>query len=291
MNQSAKKEYDYFSYFNKPLVPAYCVRNGLHSEMYSRAKKGFLVNFLNPLDTFRSINISEIVTEKDNLDRVLAKNSANELSAMGLDLPINFQQQHVINLNCSYILNSCLCFVLVETKKGIKTFFATKSSYILSALKPHFAVTELKKKLDNFQLQFTTSYNEVNTGVFETVTFSNDKGGLRLGKAKINCNAKSTVIIPMYVIGNYLDSLDNHLRKNKVVITYKGSDGDKEVVTTLIPALIAKWLRTNNKKDVEKVIDNSQNPYVFGELFLPDLYNKNKFVNFHALSIKSVKKF
>lgn len=286
-----QKEYEYFGYVGKRITDAYCADSGIHQEFYERGLKGFMMSFTNSLDTFRSVCIKEIVTEKGSLDRVLAHYSAIELRNMGLPLPAGFETQHILELNTSYILNSTLCWVAIETKKGTNSFFATKNPHMLTALSSHFAETESKKRLVNFQPQLTNTYNELNTGIFEAVTLSNDNGGLRLGKAKINCNAKGTIITTMYSLGNFIDSVSNYLGKNKTLIVYTENGEEKNLVTTLIPAVLEKWIGAKHKNTISNIIDNSQNPFVYGELVLPNLYKRNDFVNLHVLSIKSIRSF
>lgn len=287
-----KKQYDYFGYLQKTLTGAFCSKNEFHSEMYELGhKKGFMVSFLNPLNTFRSISINDIVTENGTLDEELAEYSGGELRNMGLALPINFSHSHRIELNASYILNSSLCWVSVESKKGRVTFFATKNPQILSALFPYFADTEKKKKFTNFQTQFTTTFTELNSGTFNVVALTNDNGGLRLGKARVNCNSKSIKITTMYALGNFIDSISNYLCKNKVLIVYTENSEEKNLVTTLVPDVLSKWLGTKDKQSIARIVDNSQNPFVYGELILPNLYKRNEFISLHVLSIKSIKNF
>lgn len=287
-----KNQYNYYRYLGSSITDACCTNNGLHRDMYGLGtSKGHMVSFLKPMDTFRSICISDIITEEGTLDKAIADYSAKELRNMGLALPVNFSSSHRSELNTSYILNSSLCWVSIKTKKGTNTFFATKSPFVLSGLYPNFAETEIRKRRISFNEQFITSYKELNTGIFQVVTLINDNGGLRIGKDKINCNAKNTIITTMYAIGNFIDSVSNYLGKNKALIVYIENGEERNVVTTLVPTVVEKWIGGNDKSQAENIIKNSQNPFVYGELILPNLYTKKEFVNVPVLSIKSIREF
>lgn len=282
---------EYFSYVGRSLVNACCSNSGLHNDLYKRGIQGFFITFNRDLPTFRTVNIGETIIGHTTLDKAMAQANANELRKLGLILPLDFSKKYINSLDISYILNSSLCWVSVTTKKGKTTFFATKNPNILSIMSPHFAKTEAKKSFDNFLTQLNTSYSELTTGIFEVVTLTPDTLGLKLGKAKINCNDEETIITTMYSIGNYIDAITGFLNRHKVILTYIENDEEKSFVTSLKPALISCWLRTKNKTYINEVIKNSSSAYIFGQLTLPDLYKKNKFVTLHVLSIKSLHKF
>lgn len=287
-----QKQHNYFGYIGKPLADAYCINNGFHDEMYTcGSKKRCFMNYLNKMDTFRTVNIADMISDNISLQEALAEYNASELRSMGLALPLNFSKQHINELNASYILNSSLCCVTTVTKKGTNSFFTTKNPNIFVAISNNIAETGSKKNLNNFRLQFTSSYSELSTGKFEILTLTNDAGGFKLGKAKVNCNSKDTILTTVYSLGNYVDSVFNYLCKNKVLILYTDGDKEKSLVTTLIPEIVQKWIYTKDKNEATRVIENAQNPYVFGELVLPNLYKRNDFVSLHVLSIKSIRNF
>ncbi len=178
-----------------------------------------------------------------------------------------------------------------EQKGQSKGIFATKSYEVLKSLEEHFAKTEKRKKMQSFQAQLSTNYSELASGIFEVVMITLDSSGLKFGKAKIKCNDKGTVMTTMYSIGNHIDSVINYLSKHKALITYIDEGTEKNVVTSLVPNILEKWLETRNQKEVERIIEGSSNPFVFGELIVPNLYRKNDFVTMQILSIKSIKKF
>jgi hypothetical protein len=137
----------------------------------------------------------------------------------------------------------------LENKKGNpKVFFATKSYEVLKSLEEHFAKTEKRKKMQSFQAQLSTNYSELASGIFEVVMITPDSSGLKFGKAKIKCNDKGTVMTTMYSIGNHIDSVINYLSKHKALITYIDEGTEKNVVTSLVPNILEKWLETRNQK-------------------------------------------
>lgn len=290
---SIKNRNEYFGYLNKPIADCACINNSFHKDLYARGRSGFIINYVKSGDTFRSINLSEIVTESGTLDKELVIVSMMELNRMGLPLPVDFNRKCPISLIGSYILNSSLCTVEVKHKNGVtERFFTTKSQAILLTLSNEIAESEKKKSLKTFETQFTTTYEELCTGIFQVIKLTPEVGGLKFSRVKININSNSTNIHTMYSIGKYIDSVCNFLSRNKVVIEYLNEDGDVEsFVTSLIPTEVATWLRTKNNDDIVSVINGSQNPYSFGELILPNLYKRGEYRTFGVLDIKSIKIF
>jgi hypothetical protein len=281
----------YYGYLDAPIAPAYCSSNGLHNDLHKKGvQRGIMISFTEPLKTFRSVNIRELSADNSTLDLILAEYNTMELRRAGLDLPINFAKSKKTELIASYILNSSLCWVSTTTKNGSKSFFATKNPFIFSSLSSLFAESEYRKKTCGFAEQFTTTFSEITTGKFQIISLIFDNGGFRIGKATINCKSEDTTIVPMYVIGNYIDSICNYLSNNKVIITYTEDSKEKSFVTTLNPIIIQQWTKSKDINIVNSIIDKSQNPFIYGQLILPNLYKFKDFVTLHVLSITSIRK-
>lgn len=287
-----RRQSDYFRYVNAPIVPALSSKNEFHSDMYRQgAKSGFLMTFgKEPLPTYRSINISEVVTEHGTLDDGVALYSAEELRHLGLPLPPGIERKYKESLILAYLFNSSLCYVEQHKKNIIESFYATKNFGVFSALSDYLAETEKKKKVESFQTQFMNSHAEISSGIYEVIKISNDHGGLRLSKCRVNSQRNGTVILPLYAIGNYIDSIYRFLVKNHVVITYLEDEVERKLATTLNPKSLSKWLNTKNMNTVKQVQETWVNPFDFGEIILPDLFRQNEFVTLRVLDIKSIQK-
>ncbi|MEC1718736.1 hypothetical protein [Schinkia azotoformans] len=285
-----KRQHQYFQYSFRPIVPALCSDNQFHQDMYERSAKGLLTSFGNEsLPTFRSVHISEIVTESGTLDEGVAFFNAEELRQMGLPLPLGFEKKYKDSLIPSYILNSSLCYVETTNRNGKTSFFATKNLGVIHALTNDLAETEKRKKVDQFIEQLSTSHFELTSGIFEALKLVNDNGGLKLQKCRINSRKEGTVIIPMYIIGNYIDRVIRFLGSHRVVMTYLVEGEEYPLVTSLREDILAKWINTNNAYQVKKIQDSWQNPFVFNELILPDLTRSNEFVTVQVLDIISIR--
>lgn len=217
-----KRQHEYYRYLGRPIVPALCVDNGFNQDMYDRgAKDGFLITFAGQTQpTFRAIDISEMVAENGRLMDDVALYSAEELRQSGLPLPTGVEHKYKGSLINSYILNSGLVYVEINTKNGKVSFYATKNLAVIHALSNELAETEKRKKVANFHEQLATSHAELSSNTFEIIKVVNDRDGMRLSKHRLNCNSKRTVIMPMYVIGNYIDKLIFLLGNQRVMMTY-----------------------------------------------------------------------
>lgn len=292
-NESRRnRQHHYFQYLNSPIVSPLCADNEFHHDMYNRgAKDGFLITYADqPQQTFRSVDMSEMVTECGKLIDGLALYSAEELRQSGLPLPKGVEHQFKGSLINSYILNSSLAYIETIGKNGKSSFYATKHLGVVQALSNDLAETEKRKKMDSFYEQFTTTFTQLSSNIFEVIKLENDRGGLKLSKHRVNFNAKGTVIMPLYSIGNYIDKLIALIGNHRVMITYLKDNTEYKLVTSLRSDAIAKWLKTNSPNAIHKVQGSWQNPFAFGEVILPNLMVSDQYVTIQVLDITSIQK-
>ena len=286
-----RKQLDYFQYLGRPVEPALASSNQFHYDMYHRGEKGFLVTFCGESECFRAVDISEMEMEYGSLAKGVARFSAEQLRVMGLPLPHGIETSYAKSLIASYLLNSCMCYVEIEKKDGLKEgFYATKNYNFLAAVSEKLADTEKRKRIENYNTQFETSHTELSTGIFQVVKVINDIGGFRVSKAKVNIHNKKTFILPLYAMGNYLDKIGWFLGKHQVYLTYESNGKEQTVLTSLRPDVLSQWMRTNDCKEITKVIDTVINPLNPGQITLPNLFGPNQYVTLHASDIKEIKK-
>ncbi|MEC1717801.1 hypothetical protein [Schinkia azotoformans] len=286
-----KKQLNYFQYLGRPIEPALASSNQFHYDMYHRGERGFLVTFCGESECFRAIDISKMEMEYGSLAKGVARFSSEQLRHMGLPLPHGIETSYAKILIGSYLLNSCMCYVEIEKKDGVKEgFYVTKNYNILEAVSDKLADTEKRKRIETFNTQFETSHTELSTGVFQVVKLINDMGGLRVSKGKVNIHNKKTFILPLYAIGNYLDKIGWFLGMHQVYLTYEANGEEKTVSTSLRPDILAQWMRTNDRNAIAKVIDSVINPFNFGQITIPDLFRPNGYVTLQATDIRDIKK-
>jgi hypothetical protein len=285
-----KKQHDYFSYVDKPIDELLCSSNRFHDDMGKVGRRdGRLITFGEKPLIHHSIDVSEMITEYGVMNEDIAKSSAEELRNNGLALPLGIERNYKNSLIYAYILNSCLCYVEVNKKNGVKEcFYATKNMDVYAELHDELADSQKKKQFDRIQSQFTTTYLEVSSGIFEVVKLTPDRDGLQLSKQRANSNSKDTVIIPMYSIGYYIDYLLHLLSNHRAVVTFTENGEKQKLITSLKYEALAKWMNTNEDNAIEKVQESWNNPFVFGEIILPDLFSCNDYVTVSVLDITSV---
>lgn len=292
-NVQAQNEYNYFRYIGQPLTEALYANNPFHNNIYVNNKKQlFYTDYLGYTNSFRCSSLDNIFIGKITLDKYLAHYSAIELRNLGLQLPLNFESNHKRELIASYLLNSSLCWIYsTNSKKEDKMFFVTKSAAIFTKTSKYFAPTEVKKKISKYANQLTTTYQELSSGQFNVVTFTNDKDGFRIGTAKINImDTKNVYLNTMYSIDILLGFILRYLRQHTVLLSYNENGSLKTILTSLRETDISKWLGTRNKEKITEVIDGAQNLFLFGDLILPLLNEKEcKFININLISIRSIK--
>ncbi|MFC5530478.1 hypothetical protein [Cohnella yongneupensis] len=290
-HNQVSNEHAYFRINGVPNVPALSVDNAFHRDMYSRGvEEGLLITCgRKPITPFRSVDISEMITERGTLDDGVAFYSAVELRQSGLPLPIGFEQRYKLPLIYAYMLNSALCYVEVSRKNGMDTFFATKSYEVIQAFSHELAETEKRKKVEDYEQQLLTSHTELQSGIFEFVKLVPDRGGFKIFKAKVNTNKKDTIVIPMYSIANFIDSIIRFLGRHHVMIKYVEDGQEYQFVTSLREDILFQWLDTKNSADVKKVQESWQNPFSFTEMTLPELSRDHTFVTVRALDITSIR--
>lgn len=287
-----KKQHDYFSYVDKPIDESLCSSNRFHDDMGKIGRRdGSLITFGEKPLMYHSMDVSEMITEYGIMDEDIAKSSAEELRNSGLALPLGVERNYKHSLIHAYNLNSCLCYVEVHKKNGVKeSFYATKNMGVYAELHNQLADSQKKKQFDRIQAQFTTTFMEVSSGIFEVVKLTPDRDGLQLSKHRVNSNSKDTVVIPMYSIGYYIDYLLHLLSNHRVIVTFIENGEEQKLITSLKHGALAKWMNTNDDNAIEKVQDSWNNPFVFGEIILPDLFSCNEFVTVQVLGIISVQK-
>ncbi|RAV06618.1 hypothetical protein [Paenibacillus sp. YN15] len=288
----SQRQHEYFKIIGKPVVPALSVDNGFHRDMYERGvKEGYLITCCGERQhTFRSVDISEMVTECGRMMDGIAFYSAEEIRQSGLPLPIGVERQYTGSLIHSSLLNGTLCYVEADGKNGKSSFYATKHMGIVHALKNDLAESEKRKKVEGYHDQLTTSHQELSSNIFNVIKIVNDRDGFKLSKHRLNLNRKGIVMMPMYSIGNYIDKLIYCLTHHRVLMTYLEEGVGYQFVTSLRTDAIAKWQQSNHAATIQKVQDSWQNPFDFGEIILPNLLIPNQYVKVRVLDIISIQK-
>ncbi|HWO97222.1 MAG TPA: hypothetical protein VNM45_13000 [Bacillus sp. (in: firmicutes)] len=281
------KQHEYFRYLNKSIGEYLFASNSFHLEMCKKGMQdGSLITFGQKPFTFHSISVREMIAEYGTVDENISRFSAEELRNSGLALQLGVERKYKNSLIYSYILNSCLCYVERVRRNGSKDcFYATKNMSVYAGLE-----IQEETKIDRLQKQFTTTYAEISSGIFEVVGLTPDRDGVQLSKQRLNINSKDTVIIPVYSIAFYIDYLLCILGKHQVMVTFIENGVEQKLFTSLSHEALAKWMHTNDDKEIEKVQDSWNNPFVFGELILPDLFRSNEFVAVRVLGITSIQK-
>jgi hypothetical protein len=286
MNQTAAKA-PYYRYGGVPVVPALSVDNGLHRDLY---QKGFSAGFLVTMKgqqppIFRSSDIGEM----GHLVDEIAQWSAAELRHGGLPLPPGIERTMTTALVNSYFLNSCLMYVEHETKNGVSSYYAAKNDDVVKALSDHIATNEFKK-MKTFGEQWSTSYTELDTQVFQVVKIVPEMGGFMLSKQRIHLNSKGVTMLPVYSIANYIDKLIYWLSQSKVKVIVTENGEDKSVITSLNTSVLGAWLNTHDAATIQQAQENWQNPFNFGVLSLPDLESRLQYVTVPVLGIRRFEK-
>lgn len=281
---------NHYGYINRPITPALTAHNGCHQDLYQKGvSQRVLINYLKPTDTFRSVSISDIVTDRGRMDRDISYASMHQLVDLGLQLPPDSFNRLSVPLITSYLLNSSLCYVESLTRDGRrKTYFTTKNYSVVNALADKLVLGENISKLKGYQAQLNTSVTEVYDGTFDAVILAPEVDGLKISKGKINSNNKTTFISTMYSVGNWNDSIIRYLARTKVKIFYWEDGEQKVLLTSLLPQMIASWLGTNNKAAVLKVIEETQDAYCLGNIILPDFNHRGEFVTVPIINISSI---
>jgi hypothetical protein len=290
MNKTSAKA-PYYRYGGVPVVPALSVDNGLHSDLYQKGlSAGFLVTMKGQQPPiFRSSDIGDMVTENGKLTDEIATWSAVELRYGGLPLPPGIERTMSTALVNSYFLNSCLMYVEHQTKSGVSSYYATKNDDVVKALSDHIATNELKK-MKTFGEQWSTSYTELDSQVFQVVKIVPEMGGFVLSKQRIHLNSKGVTMVPVYSIGNYIDKLIYWLSQSKVSIVYTENGEDHSVITSLHAGVLGAWLNTHDAATIQQAQENWQNPFHFGVLSLPDLASRQQYVTVPVLGIRRFEK-
>ena len=290
MNQTAAKA-PYYRYGGVPIVLALSVNNGLHSDLYQKgASAGFLVTMKGQQPPiFRSSDIGDMLTTGGKMVDEIAMWSAAELRYGGLPLPPGIERTMPTALVNSYFLNSALMYVEQATKSGVSSYYATKNPDVVKAMSDHIATNECKK-MTTFGEQWSTSYTELDTQVFQVVKIVPEMGGFVLSKQRVKLNSKGVTMLPVYSISNYIDKLIYWLSQSKVRIVYTENGEDKSVITSLHASVLGAWLNTHDAATIQQAQENWQNPFNFGVLSLPDLESRLQYVTVPVLGIRRFEK-
>lgn len=286
-----EKTYDYFRVGGYPVVPAMCVGNPFHREAYARGvRDGCLITFQGQKSTtFRGVDISKIKMHARSMLDLLTAFYAMELRSNEFPLVAGAERKFPGALVHAYLLTSTLCYVEIEDKNGVSGFFTTKSSAIYEAMSDYRTVASRKQKPNSFYAQLDLAYAELNSNVFDALKFSADRDGYKVSKCKLNLSKPSITILPMYSIAAYIDAIIAGLMKHRVWITYL-DDGNAEskVMTSLRSDVLAYWLRTCDPRAVQQAQSVWQNPFLFGEITLPDLKSSYQHVTLRVLNIQDI---
>lgn len=289
-SEAHQKIYDYFRVGGNGVVPALCVANPFHKEMYDRGvKEGYLITFQGrKTKTFRVVDISKIMMNGRSVLDLLVTVYAEELRSTEFPLVAGAERKIPGSLTNAYLLNSTLCYVEIEDKNGVSGFFVTKSPLIYQAMSDYRTVASKRQKPNSFYDQLSVSYAELNSNVFDVLKFSVDRDGYKVTKYKLNLTRSNVTILPMYSIAAFIDAIIAGLMNHRVLITYLDGNAESKLMTSLRTDVLAHWLRTCDPKVVQQAQNGWQNPFLFGELTFPDLKSSYQHVTLQAMKIKDI---
>ncbi len=283
-----------FAYENVPVSTSeLCVQNDLHFSLCNRGLQGnspTLITFNNFPPVVGRVDASEIDLGGTPLDTWVGRAQLGFLRDNGVELPTASTNRLCAPLVISYLLKSSVCVAMVNAQSGTEFMLVTKSSEVVSALRSQLAPADRKKGIEHFNSQFTTSYEELRSGQYNTVRLISDVDGMRLGKLKISARS-SRHLLPYYSVKNYAAQLLSLFSKHKVFLTYQNADGmQAQIVTTLIPHVVAEWLGITSN-DVEHMkLESWRNPATLGYFDLPILspQQRGEFASVPILNILSI---
>lgn len=290
LDGTLEKTYDYFRVGGYPVVPAMCVGNPFHRETYDHGvQQGRLITFRGQLPTtFRALDISKIKMQGRSMLDLLTTFYAMELRSNEFPLVAGAERKFPAALVDAYLLTSTLCYVETEDKNGVSGFFATKSPAIYEAMSDYRTVAQRKQKPNSFYAQLDLAYAELNSNVFDALKFSADRDGYKVTKCRLNLTKPNVTILPMYSIAAYIDSIIAGLMKHRVWVTYLDGNVESKVLTSLRSDALAYWLRTCDPRAVQQAQGAWQNPFLFGEITLPDLKSSYQHVTLRVFNIQDI---
>ena len=287
---SSNNIYDYFRIGGYNIVPALCVANPFHKEVYDRGiTQGQLITFQGTSSrTFRAVDVSSLMMNGRSVLDQLVSVYATELRSTVFPLVAGAERKMPGPLTNAYLLNSALSYVEIEDKNGVSGFFATKSHMIYEAMSDYRTVASRRQKPNSFYDQLNLAYAELNSNIFDVLKVTGDRDGYKVSKYKLNLNKPGITILPMYCIANYIDAIIAKLMNHRALITYLDGRVESKLMTSLRTDVLAYWLGTSDPGVVLQAQNVWQNPFLFGELTFPDLKSPYQYVTLQALKIKDI---
>ncbi len=282
----------YFSQFNRGINKDHlCSANLFHRKMMIQdGYFGKLITYNQPpVTNFCSVDIHSLNYKQESMDQAIAQFNALDLKAEGVSIPPELLDQFQSQLIYDYLLKGSLCYIEQTKRTGVERFFATKNAAIIKAFSTLLAPTDKKKKLTNFQDQFKTSYQELETGVFKAVKLQPEVDGFHLAKQRIN-SKQQVSIIPRYSLVNYAQSLYKYYAGKEIIsLIYTDDDGAKQKIRTSFNIhCIAKELDQTPLAVYNYLLGSWTSPLTIGQLSLPDL-DKKQFCSVPLLNINDIK--
>lgn len=254
-------------------------------------KQGVLIDFFKPSGCHCSRPLSQISGLANTpMDIQMAKVQQEILKSFGLPLSHDFYNLHLNNLLVNYLLYSSLCYVQSEGIDGLDSYYVTKQSTILDALKP-FIVSKDIAKLNKgyFDDRYKTELSELTESKHKVIVLRADADGYHLSKNTLYSNSKNTMIYPAYALRGYKKTLLGVLKCRVIRLTcLDSSGGDIKFVTTLNGDALCKWLGISQLSQCQPIWQQVEGAYCEANLTLPNLDTKNEFVTINLLHIKNV---
>lgn len=281
----------YFDFVNRPIDPhALCATNLFHCQMDKRgATEKCLVTWNGAPQTFRSLDLSLIPYRGDQyLSDVLANYMADYMRRQRYLLPVGVEKKLAASLVVGYQLESCLSRSVSISRAGVKEqSLVTKSAGVLHALRSRLAPSELRKSLEHFAEQTQLTYSELESGIFQAVSVVPEADGYHFKKVRINTRNKG-FLVPYYSMLNWGFALGDHLASRQSVLSYMVEGLETEVLTSLEPEVLAKWMGTYPQDAVASLSRSWRSSLLAGEITVPNLQSPGQFVTVPVLGVQRV---
>jgi hypothetical protein len=291
MGMPVQEQRQYFDFVNCPIDSnALCAANLFHSQMDKLGiSQNRLITWNGVPQMVSSLDMSLIPYQGGSyLQEALAKYTADYMRRQRYLLPVGVEKKWAVSLLDGYFLKSCLVYGEYTSRSGVKVrLLVTKSAGVLHALRSRSAPSELRKTPERFAEQTELSYNELESGIFQAVSVIPEADGYHFKKVKINTRNKG-FLVPYYSLLNWGFALGAHLASRQSVLSYTVEGLETEVLTSLEPEVLAKWMGTYPQDAVASLSRSWRSSLLAGEVTVPNLQSPGQFVTVPVLGVQRV---
>lgn len=240
-----------------------CANNEFNNTLATYIRRnGVLIDYTGRLkDTARRVALGDLNFAGKlgtNNDMNIAKVAQLEVQRLGLTLPDDAYKRNINKFISIYVISG-LAYCSVLSRNGDRSgYLCTKNISVIRALAREYKAEHIEKDIHKYKDRFFLSQEELDENCLHAVKVVIENNTLRLRSCRIYVNSRATVLMPMFDIAYYNDSVFAALSNGVYEIAFKDGGIRRNIVCSMNRNIVRKYTRCTAdfmKSEAYKVSD------------------------------------